>query len=178
MRKKYGTILLDPPWKFETYSAKGVTARSPDSKYRVEHLDALKSLPIGDYAAENCVMFMWVIDSHLEQALELMTAYGFTFKTIAFCWVKTSRNGKPVMSLGLWTRKGMEICLLGTKGKPVRKGKGVRQVIIEPRREHSRKPDEIYQRIEELVDGPYCEAFSRQRWPGWDQIVSNEPEKY
>lgn len=123
-------------------------------------------------------MFMWVIDSHLDQALELMAAYGFTFKTIAFCWVKTTRAGKPVMSLGLWTRKGMEICLLGTRGKPTRRGKGVRQVLLGPRREHSRKPDEIYQRIEQLVDGPYCEAFSRQCWPGWDQIISNEKDKF
>jgi N6-adenosine-specific RNA methylase IME4 len=175
---KYSALLLDPPWDFRCYSDKGITNRSAATKYKVAPLDQLKQLPIGDYAAKHCVMFMWIIDSHLEQAIDLMKAYGFVYKTVAFVWVKTTNAGQPVMSMGHWTRKGVELCLLGTRGQPHRVGKGVRQVILAPRREHSRKPEEIYEKIEALVDGPYAEAFSRQQRAGWDQIVSNEGRKF
>src|SRR5215467_15676316 len=106
---------------------------------------ALASLPVGEWAAKDCALFMWVVDAHLEEALRLAHAWGFTFKTVAFIWDKNQ------IGLGYWTRKEAELCLLFTRGKPKRLGKGVRQIIRAPRREHSRKPDEIYDRIEALV---------------------------
>lgn len=174
---RYGAILCDPPWKFEAYSHKGITQRSAESKYRTEPVTALADIPVSAMAAQQCALFMWAVDSHLDQAIKLMQVWGFEYKTVAFVWVKTAKNGQPRMSMGLWTRKMSEICLLGTRGKPPRIGKGVRQVLMAPRREHSRKPDEIYGRIEALVAGPYLEMFARQQWPGWD-AVGNEVGKY
>lgn len=174
---RYGAILADPPWKFEAYSNKGITTRSAESHYRTEAVTSLRDLPVADWAAKDCTLFMWVVDSHLDQGIELMRAWGFDYKTIAFVWVKTAKNGQPRMSMGLWTRKMSEVCLLGTRGKPVRQGRGVRQVIMAPRREHSRKPDEQYERIQSLVSGPYLEMFARQAYPGWHQW-GNETEKF
>jgi N6-adenosine-specific RNA methylase IME4 len=153
---KYGAILCDPPWLFKTYSAKG-RGRSP--KYQTEDSSALATMQIP--AAADCALLMWSVDSHLAQAISLMGAWGFQYKTVAFIWVK------PQIGLGYWTRKEAELCLLGTRGKPKRLSRAVRQVIYAPRREHSRKPDEIYGRIEALVDGPYLEMFARQQWPDW-----------
>ena len=172
----YPAILCDPPWSFEAYSGPRVAQRTAQSHYAVQPHEALAAIPVP--AADNCALFMWTVDSHLDQAILLMQAWGFTFKTIAFVWVKTCKDGKtPRMGMGLWTRKMSEICLLGTKGHVSRQSKGVRQVIMAPRREHSRKPDEIYRRIEALVEGPYLEMFARQSWPGWD-AWGNETEKF
>lgn len=164
---KYGAILADPPWQFEAYSGPRVAQRSAHQHYNVESLDRLRGL-IPANVANDCALFMWCVDSHLDQGIHLMQLWGFEFKTIAFVWVKTTKAGLPRMGMGLWTRKMSEICLLGTRGKPRRISKGVRQVIMAQRREHSRKPDEIYSRIEALVVGPYLEMFARQSWPGWD----------
>ena len=167
---KYGAILADPPWTFEAYSGPRLAQRSAHAHYGLEPADGLAAFPVQDLAAPNCALFMWAVDSHIDQGIELMRAWGFEYKTIAFIWVKTCKSdpAKPRMGMGLWTRKQAEICLMGTRGKPPRQDKGVRQVIMEPRREHSRKPDEVYARIDRLVDGPYLELFARQKWPGWD----------
>ena len=165
---KFSAILCDPPWQFEAYSGPRVAQRSAHQHYAVSPIDALASIEVP--AADNCALFMWAVDSHIDQAIELMKRWGFEYKTIAFVWVKTTKDGRPRMGMGLWTRKMSEVCLLGTRGKVSRRSKGVRQVIMAQRREHSRKPDEIYERIEALVDGPYCEMFARQQWPGWHAI--------
>lgn len=166
---RYGAILADPPWHFATYSDKG-RGRSP--KYRTEAAASLACIRVADEcAAADCALFMWAVDAHLEEAISLMGQWGFQYKTVAFVWVK------PQIGLGYWTRKEAELCLLGTRGKPARRDKGVRQVIMAPRREHSRKPDEIYGRIEALVSGPYLEMFARQQWPGWD-AWGNETDKF
>ena len=176
--KKYGAILLDPPWSFKTYSGKKTTPhRCMIDHYSVMDRQALADLPILAYAEKDCAIFMWVVDSHLDEAIGLFDRWGFRFKTIAFVWSKRSVNNKPMIGMGYWTRKQTEICLLATRGKPKRKSKGVRQLIEAQRREHSRKPDEIYGRIEALVDGPYLEMFARQPWPGWDRW-GNETEKF
>jgi N6-adenosine-specific RNA methylase IME4 len=174
----YGAILADPPWHFESYSAKGITQRSAASKYRVARLHELAAIPVAQHVAADCALFLWAVDSHLDQAVELMRAWGFAYKTVAFVWVKIAKSGAPRMSMGLWTRKMSEVCLLGTRGKPRRQSGSVRQIIMAPRREHSRKPDEIYGRIEQLVAGPYLELFARQRWPNWDQRFSDEAERF
>jgi len=125
--------------------------------------EELADMPIVSMGAPDCALFMWVIDSHLQDALDLIQAWQFQYKTIGFIWVK------PSIGLGYWTRKQAEVCLLATRGKPKRIGRAISQVLHAPRREHSRKPDQIYADIEGLVDGPYIELFARQRWPGWDQ---------
>lgn len=178
--QKFQAILIDPPWAFETFSKTHTTPhRSAEDHYgTMSHADLL-ALPIEALAAENCAMFMWVVDSHLPEALDLMTAWGFKFKTIAFNWVKVCREdlSKPRVGMGYWSRKQAEICLMGTRGKPRRVSKGVEQVLLEiepctvlmePREAHSRKPTAFYDRIEELVAGPYLEVFGRTQRKGWD----------
>jgi len=157
---EYGAILADPPWHFRTWSANG-KGRSPT--YDTMSFEELADMPIVSMGAPDCALFMWVIDSHLQDALDLIQAWQFQYKTIGFIWVK------PSIGLGYWTRKQAEVCLLATRGKPKRIGRAISQVLHAPRREHSRKPDQIYADIEGLVDGPYMELFARQRWPGWDQ---------
>ena len=175
----FGAIYCDPPWKFEAYSSKGITQRSAESKYRTSSIEVLKEMRVADIAAKDCCCFMWAVDSHLDQAIDLMRSWGFEYKTIAFIWVKTKPTApeEPRMGMGLWTRKEAEICLLGKRGSPPRLSGGVRQVIMEPRREHSRKPDCAYERIEKLVAGPYVELFARQRRPGWF-AWGNEVDKF
>lgn len=169
---KYGCIVADPPWSFETFCGKRTTPhRGAQEHYTTMQLSGLQLLPVADWADSNCALFMWVVDSHLDEALALGKWWGFEFKTCAFVW------SKGRIGMGYWTRKQTEQCWLFTKGKPARKDKGVRQVIDAPRREHSRKPDEVYGRVEALVDGPYLEMFARQRRPGWD-AWGNEVEKF
>ena len=157
---RYGALLIDPPWDFRTWSPKGMD-RSPS--YKTLLAGELSAIPVADYAADDSTLFLWAIDSHLKTALALIDEWGFVYKTVAFVWTK------PSIGMGYWTRKEAELCLLATRGKPKRVNADVRQVIKAPRRQHSRKPDEIYGRIERLVDGPYIEFFARQCWPGWDQ---------
>lgn len=167
---KYGAILIDPPWRFVVWG-EPTSSRSTETHYSTMTGDDLAKLPVKDFAAKDCAMFMWVVDTHIPQALQLMDGWGFKFKTVAFVW------SKPSIGMGWWTRKDAEICLLGTRGSPPRQSKGVRQTIFAPRREHSRKPDEIYDRIEKLVAGPYLEMFARQRRAGWD-AWGNEIDKF
>ena len=172
----YGVIYADPAWDYETWSDKGKD-RSASKHYDVMGLEAMKELPVRDLAAKDCVLLMWTTDTHLFQSRELMAAWGFEYKTVGFHWAKVQpgRLDRPVgdpgaffMGMGHWTRANPEICLLGVRGKPKRKSGGVRRLIVSELREHSRKPDEAYDRIEKLVDGPYVELFSRTERPGWD----------
>lgn len=166
--QKYKVIYADPPWLYETYSDEGKD-RSPEKHYGCMNLDALKALPVAGLADKHCVLFMWSIDTHVPQALELIEAWGFKFKTRAFEWVKTNRKSPGFFTgLGHWTRANPESCWLATRGKPKRLAKDVRRLVVSPRREHSRKPDEVYERIERLVPGPRIELFARTERPGWD----------
>jgi N6-adenosine-specific RNA methylase IME4 len=178
----YGAIYADPPWRFQAWSPRGED-RSPD--YPVMSADDLYSLPVSALAAPDSVLFLWVTWPLLDQGFMTMDAWGFKYKTCAFAWMKA--NGQQAdlfndeieadMLLGYWTRANSEVCLLGTRGKPKRLNADVRQGIIEPRREHSRKPNCVYDRIERLVAGPYVELFARQRVAGWD-ACGNETGKW
>jgi N6-adenosine-specific RNA methylase IME4 len=173
--KKYPVIYADPPWKFAVYSAKG-EGRSATAHYDCLGLDALFKLPVADIANPNSVLFLWTTDPFLPKGIELASAWGFTYKTVAFYWVKLNKStGGDVLSerdfftgLGYWTRANLEPCLLATRGHPKRISKKVKRLIISPRREHSRKPDEVFSRIEKLVEGPYIELFARASRQGWD----------
>jgi N6-adenosine-specific RNA methylase IME4 len=176
--KRYGAILADPPWSFKSWSGKtGTPHCGAHDHHPVQGVDWLKSLQPVRYAAPDCALFMWAVDSHLDVAIDLMKVWGFAYKTKAFTWVKTAKSGAPRIGMGYWTRKSAEVCLMGVHGAPKRRDKGVREVIMAPRREHSRKPDETYDRIERLVGGPYLELFARQAWPGWD-VWGNETGKF
>lgn len=169
--RRYGAILADPPWYFRNYSKAG-EGRNAVSHYDCLTTKQIAALPIADLAADDCTLFLWAIDPMIPQALDLMAAWGFTFKTVAFYWVKLNRAGPKdaeyFTGLGYWTRANPETCLLGVRGKPARLHRDVRRLIVSPRREHSRKPDEIRDRIVRLVGGPYLELFARASVPGWD----------
>lgn len=176
---KYGCILADPPWAFKTFNNKSGTTphRGAEDHYGVMPTADIAALPIGELAARDCALFMWVVDSHLPDAFKVAEGWGFQFKTRAFTWRKLTSTGVAKIGMGYWTRKQTEMCWLFTKGKPARIGKGVREIIDAPRREHSRKPDEQYERIQALVGGPYLEVFARQQWPGWD-VWGNQTGKF
>lgn len=174
----FGAILADPPWAFRTYSGKHTTPhRCAEDHYVTVPKEGLAALPVGTLAAKDCALFMWVVDSHIAEGIDLGRAWGFEYKTRAFTWRKLTVTGKSMIGMGYWTRKQTEICLLFTKGKPKRKSRGVREVIEAQRREHSRKPDEQYARIEALVDGPYVELFARAPHPNWS-AWGNQVDKF
>lgn len=164
----FGCILADPPWSFKSFSGKtGTPHRSPNDHYTTVTIADLSAIPVASVAAPDCALFMWVVDSHLDEAINLARAWGFTFKTRAFTWRKLTSTGIARIGMGYWTRKQTEMCWLFTRGKPKRISKGVREIIDAVRREHSRKPDEQYERIEALVGGPYLELFARTTRPDW-----------
>jgi N6-adenosine-specific RNA methylase IME4 len=175
----YKVICADPPWTFATYSRKG-KGRSAEAYYDCMALADIKALPVGTWAARDCVLLLWATDPLLEKAFEVIRAWGFVYKTVGFYWVKLNKAppGCPAgigqkevgffTGLGFWTRANPELCLLATRGKPRRRRADVKKLIVAPRREHSRKPDEAYARIEALCTGPYLEMFARSTRPGWD----------
>ena len=170
-------ILCDPPWRFRVFSKKGL-GKSAEQHYQTLDLDKIVEIMDGISTANNAALFLWITDPMLETGLELIREMGFQYKTVAFTWVKESKHGKEHMGTGYYTRANPEMCLLATKGKPLeRKSKSVRQLLISKVREHSRKPDEIYDRIEALFDGPYLEVFARTERSGWDAI-GNEVHKF
>jgi N6-adenosine-specific RNA methylase IME4 len=173
--KRYRALLGDPAWSFKTYSAKG-TGRSAVSHYDVMSVDEIAAYgsAIQAMTADDAVLFLWVPDSMLKHGLQVMEAWGFAYKCLAFVWCKRTKHGKWHFGNGFWTRANPEICLLGTRGHPKRVSAAVRKLIEAPVREHSRKPDEVYGSIMELVEGPYVELFSRRSWPGWDVALSPE----
>lgn len=181
-RGHYGAILADPPWDFKTWTGKP-NARGPQNHYQVLDMDQIAALPVADLAAKDCVLFLWTCWPTMQGAFGIIDSWGFTYKTCAFSWLKGdpyrlfADECTPDMGLGYWTRANTEPCLLATRGKPKRLSAAIRQGIIAPRREHSRKPDEIHERIERLVVGPYLELFARQQRPGWD-CWGNETDKF
>ncbi|HEY2837802.1 MAG TPA: MT-A70 family methyltransferase, partial [Pirellulales bacterium] len=186
-RKHFGAILADPPWAFQTWwsgrsnklpSPKkkfSYPSRATESDYDVMREPELSSLPVEILAANDCVLFLWTCWPVLEWSLRTIKDWGFEFKTCGFCWVKARANQiemfnediDPHMTLGYWTRSNSEVCLLATRGKPKRQDAGIKQAIIEPRREHSRKPDEFYSRVEAYSPGPRVELFARQAREWW-----------
>lgn len=173
---KFGAILADPPWHFAVRSPKG-EGRSASQHYGTMSLADIKTMPVSDIAAEDCALFIWAIDPMIPEALDVIRAWGFEFKTVGFYWVKTNQGGGYFTGMGYWTRANPEQCLLATRGHPKRLAKDVRRLIVDPRREHSRKPDCVHDRIERLVSGPYCELFARSTKPGWASW-GNEVEKF
>lgn len=183
----FDLILADPPWAFRTHTSAG---RTPTAKrfneaedhYATMAFADLAALDVGALAARDAVLVLWVVGSHLDEALALGKAWGFAFATDLFYWLKQKRIrpdqldlftgdiAPPPMSMGYYTRKQVEPCLLFTRGKglPVR-DHAVRQLIVAPRAEHSRKPAEQYDRLAALFgnDLRCIELFARQTRPGW-----------
>ncbi|MGH7047567.1 MAG: MT-A70 family methyltransferase [Stellaceae bacterium] len=166
--RHYGVILADPPWSWASYSRKG-KGRSAEAHYDTMDLADIKRLPVADWAADDCALFLWGINSMLPQGFDVIDAWGFRFKTVAFTWAKrTTRDNGWHFGLGYW--QNTESCLLATRGRPHRLSRAVPELIVAPRRLHSQKPEEVYERIEALCgDVPRLELFARSARPGWDR---------
>lgn len=182
-RGHYGAILADPPWRFETWGTQENATTDVNRHYQTMDAKDIAALPVHSLAAPAAVLCLWVTWPTLKTAMAVIDAWGFIYKTCAFSWMKAdpyqlfADDTTPEMLGGYWTRSNTEPCLLATRGKPKRLNADVRQGIIAPRREHSRKPDGIHERIERLVAGPYLELFARQKRPGWD-VWGNEVDKF
>ena len=151
--KKYKILYVDPPWKFNNKNTGGNMKSGADSHYPTMSINELSKLDISSLCDDDCVLFMWWVASQPAEALKLVESWGFTLKTMTgFNWVKQTSKGNPFFGMGFWTRQGSEMCLIATKGKPKRISNGVDQLVVSKLREHSKKPDEIYERIEKLLE--------------------------
>ena len=164
-------IYADPPWR---YTQKGLQGAA-EKHYPTMGIDEICALPVADLAAPDSVLFLWATFPQLPEALRLIRAWGFTYKSVAFVWLKKNKKADSwFYGLGFWTRANAEVCLLATKGKPKRISGSVRSVVLSPLQQHSRKPAEIRDRIVELMgDLPRIELFAREAAPGWD-VWGNE----
>jgi N6-adenosine-specific RNA methylase IME4 len=166
----FRAVLADPPWKFKSTSA-GKPGRNARRHYDCMTLAEIAALPVAEIVADNAACFLWVpgpllvIGAHLP----ILKAWGFRPSAIGFTWAKTTRTGAFCCGNGLTTRKNAEFCVLGKRGRSVREHADVRELIVAARREHSRKPDEVFERIERYTSGPYLEMFARETRPGWVQ---------
>lgn len=180
--KKYKIIYADPAWNYNSRMAlgKGAAKSSAEDYYNVMSIDDIMALPIKQISDKDCILFIWVTMPKLNEVFKVIDAWGFEYKTCGFVWVKRNkvfseernknRNGiDDFMGQGRWVRQNAELCLIATKGKPKRISAKVRQIIYQPIQEHSQKPNEVRERIIELVgDLPRIELFARENHIGWD----------
>lgn len=172
--KKYQIIYADPPWRYQDENCEGACAKH----YKTMPIEEICKLPVKDIADADCVLFLWATYPMLREALQVIKAWGFEYKSIAFQWLKKNRGKRGwFYGLGRWTRGNTEPCLLATKGKPKRVSSSVFQVVESPLRGHSRKPDEVRNKIVELLgDLPRIELFARERREGWDAWGNELPD--
>ena|SRR3990167_5697415 len=168
----YKIIYADPPWSYND-KMRGHSF-SLDHEYETQSLEWIKNLPISKLADKDCCLFIWAVNPLIPEAFEVIKAWGFKYKTLAFCWSKESTNLITIKNLGRWTMGSVELCFLATKGKPKRVSRNVRQIVFDFRRKHSQKPNEVRNRIVTLMgDVPRIELFARTKTPGWD-VWGNE----
>lgn len=172
----FGLIMADPPWHFATRSAKGVTAKGAGGQYDLMALSDIKAMPVSILAADHAVLWLWATNPMLREGIEVLDAWGFTYKTAGH-WAKRTRHGKLAFGTGYILRCAGEPFLIGTRGAP-RTSRSVRSVIEGQIREHSRKPDEAFAAAEKLMpEARRIELFSRQQRPGWSNW-GNESSKF
>lgn len=175
--KHYGLIYADPPWRFRTWTETNQT-KSPSRHYDLMTLDEIKAMPVADLAAPDCALVMWACAPTLDQAFAVMSAWGFKFKT-AGSWAKQSKTGKKwAFGTGYLLRSASEFYLIGTIGNPKTAVKDVRNLIVAPVREHSRKPDQMRHDLERMFpDVPRVELFARAPADGWD-VWGNQTDRF
>lgn len=171
--KKYNIIYADPPWSFNFQKRKGLSDEAKSNLYPTMRGKDIVSLPVKELADDNAILFLWVMNSEIPLALEVIKSWGFTYKTVAFTWVKT-RKTKYHFGGGNWTRSNPELCLLATRGNIRRISASIPNLLVSQLGRHSEKPQEIRDRIIELVgDLPRIELFARSAPEGWD-VWGNE----
>lgn len=166
MTKKYKIIYADPPW---SYNDKSLNRGGAERHYKTTNTSILKQLDVNSIADKDCILFMWATFPKMQDALDLINAWGFTYKTNAFTWIKQNKKSPSLFwGMGRWTRSNAEVCLLAVKGKPKRIDAGVHSVVMSPIQQHSKKPDEVRELIIQLVgDLPRLEMYARETTDGW-----------
>lgn len=176
---EYGTVLADPPWQFSNRTGKVAPEHRRLRRYRTMTLQEICSLPVQAHAAKQSHLYLWVPNALLCEGLQVLLAWGFTYKT-TLTWFKIRKDGGPDgRGVGFYFRNVTETILFGVRGSMRTLAAGRRQVnvIVTRKREHSRKPDEIYELIEACSPGPHLELFARAPREGWDQF-GDEIETY
>ena len=172
--KKYRIIYADPPWSYRNHGKNfdGVA----QNKYDTMGIEEIKKIPVNDIAEKDSVLFCWVTFPNLQEGLDLIKAWGFQTKTLGFSWTKPNMyDTSPMFGIGFYTKSNCEVCLLAVKGKLKTISNKVSSVITSNRREHSRKPSIVRDRIVQLYgDIPRIELFSRQIVDGWDVFGNDE----
>lgn len=167
--KPYGTVLADPPWRFQNRSGKVAPEHKRLCRYETMDWKDVAGLPVAELMAAQSHCYLWVPNALLTEGLSVLEAWGFTYKA-NLVWAKRRKDGGPDgRGVGFYFRNTTELILFGTRGKLRTSAPGRSQVnIIETRkREHSRKPDELYPIIESCSPGPFLELFARYSRPGW-----------
>ena len=180
--RKYATVLADPPWQFQNRTGKMAPEHKRLKRYGTMTIENIVALPVSQVTADVAHLYLWVPNALVPEGLRVMQAWGFAYKS-NIVWHKVRKDGGPDgRGVGFYFRNTTELVLFGVKGKNARTlGPGRRQVnIIKSRkREHSRKPDELYEVVEACSPGPFIELFARGSRPGWtawgDEAASYAP---
>ncbi len=177
---RFATILADPPWQFQNRTGKMAPEHWRLSRYRTLSFPEIEALPVSEIAAETAHLYLWTPNALLPEALRVMQAWGFAYKT-NIVWHKIRKDGGPDgRGVGFYFRNVTEMILFGVRGKDARTlapGRKQVNIIKSRKREHSRKPDEAYDIIESCSPGPYLELFARGRRANWS-AWGNETEDY
>lgn len=166
---KFGTILADPPWKFINRTGKMAPEHKRLYRYQTMTNDEIKALPVEDLALPKAHLYLWVPNALVQLGLEVMNLWGFTYKT-NLIWYKVRKDGGPDRrGVGFYFRNVTEMVLFGVRGslRTLQPGRSMPNIISSMKREHSRKPEELYSVIEECSPGPYLELFNRVPRNGW-----------
>lgn len=172
--KKYHVIYADPPWEYRQNGSKTKNQGMAKQHYNTMSTNDISLLPIESISTDQTVLFLWATFPNIGEALKVIEAWGFLYKTAAFVWVKKNKKADSLFwGMGAYTRANAEICLIavkkGTKANQVVKRHDIHQIVAAPIRLHSQKPDEIRDRIVALMgDVPRIELFARNTTPGWD----------
>ncbi len=168
-RGPFGAILADPPWQFANRTGKVAPEHRRLGRYATMTLADIRALPVHEVAARKSHLYLWVPNALMQEGLDVMKSWGFQYKT-NLIWHKIRKDGgSDGRGVGFYFRNVTELILFGTRGSLRTKAPGRRQVNLfaTRKREHSRKPDEFYNIVEECSDGPYLELFARHSRPGW-----------
>ncbi len=177
--QRYSTILADPPWQFQNRTGKMAPEHKRLLRYPTMELKEIMDLPVAKMAAAKSHLYLWVPNALLPDGLKVMEAWGFTYKT-NLIWYKTRKDGGPDgRGVGFYFRNVTEVLLFGLRGsmRTLQPGRSKVNIIATQKREHSRKPDEVYDLIEQCSPGPYLELFARFRRSGWSQWGNEDVEE-
>lgn len=177
--EKFGAVLIDPPWRFLNRTGKVAPEHRRLARYPTLSMVELEQLPIADLMKEPSHLYLWCPNALLPDGIRIMRAWGFTYKT-NIVWYKVRKDGGPDgRGVGFYFRNVTELVLFGVRGKlrTLQPGRRQTNIIVQRKREHSRKPPDLHQIVRECSPGPFLELFARERVPGW-RHWGNEVDSY